>query len=69
MAKIIWYEVYKEEPNMFDGDMNITRFQSTTDEQEAFSLLKDDRNVIKRYERDGRNLKINFWDPNEKIFK
>ena len=69
MAKIIWFEVYKAEPNMFDGDMNITRFQSTTDEKEAFDLLNDDRNVIKRYERDGQKIKIDFWDPEKKIFK
>ena len=35
MAKIVWFEVYKAEPNMFDGDMNITRFQSTTVQQPA----------------------------------
>ena len=39
MAKVIWYEVYKAVPNMFDGDMEITRFQSTTDEKEAFDKL------------------------------
>ena len=49
MAKVIWYEVYKAVPNMFDGDMEITRFQSTTDEKEAFDLVNDDRNTIKRF--------------------
>ena len=61
MATIIWYEVYKAIPNMFDGDMEITRFQSTTDEKEAFDLVNDDRNTIKRFTRDGEKLSIHIW--------
>lgn len=61
MAKVIWYEVYKAIPNMFDGDMEITRFQSTTDEKEAFDLVSDDRNTIKRFSKDGKDLKIDVW--------
>ena len=61
MATITWSEVYKAVPNMFDGDMEITRFQSTTDEKEAFALVNDDRNTIKRFSKDDKNLKIDVW--------
>ena len=69
MKHIIWYEVYQAEPDLFDGDMKISRFETTSDLNEAMKLYQDGRNTIKRYTQIGHKFKIEYWDPETKTFK
>ena len=46
MRNIIWYEVYQAEPDMFDGDMKISKFETTSDLDEAFNNPQLDDKIV-----------------------